>query len=123
MTDKIKAFFKQAGYSILMVCVGIAIGMVIFAQMYKNDNIIENRIGDATPQITLDKVKIAYIPETDETIFIDRTTNAIILLFSKEATAAVYSLKSSAMQDDYTKKGPAPSKRTQAPGQQVQQPK
>lgn len=126
MSEKIRAFFKKAGLSILLISIGTVIGMIVYAELCKTESILTRTTSTMAPHVTLDQVKIAYIPETEEIIFISRSKNVVELVLSKETTTAIYSLKASAMRDTYEAKKsdptPAPSKRPVV-SNQVRQPK
>ena len=46
----------------------------------------------AIQEITLTECYIAFSPETSKIIALDRKTNNVVVVFSKEATTSVFSL-------------------------------
>lgn len=51
--------------------------------------------------VTLTDYKLAYIPETEEVLFVDRKTNVVFQVLSKEVATTVFTLKAANIQQEY----------------------
>ena len=56
---------------------------------------------NAPDEIKLTDVKVSYVPETEEIVFINKKDNTMRNILSKEVVIAVFSLKATNIQQDY----------------------
>ena len=92
---KVKENLHKFGIYLILIVVSFLTGMGIAIYQYVSTQ------PDAK-EIQLTEIKVAWVPETEQVYFIDRKTNKVTSTLSKEVTTAVFSLKASAIQTDFS---------------------
>jgi len=75
---------------------GILIGVIIMLVVNKNAQTDFGR-----SDISLADVQVAWVPESEQIVFLDRKTNVVTKL-SKDVVFAIFSLKMASMQQEFT---------------------
>jgi hypothetical protein len=95
---KVREFAGRFITYVVIAVVAFLVGMLVTIKGYEPASVPH---GDAN-QVQLTEIMVAWVPETEQVYFIDRKTNKVTFALSKEVTTAVFSLKASAIQTDFT---------------------
>lgn len=93
--SKIISSLKNIAKHSIILLIGIIVGISIVFILEKN---IQDNFNKK--EISLVDIQIAWIPESEQIIFIDRKTNDVTKL-SKDIVFAIFSLKLGSMQKDF----------------------
>lgn len=101
LLNKVGSFFNSRWI------VGIFLAVLVYIFIGNTINYIANnqkpREVIIQPKVVkLAEISIAYVPETQETLFLNRVTGQVDYKLSKEVTLAVLALKQLQLQADYT---------------------
>ena len=83
----------------------VVIGIFAVCFCYYIGTITSMRVVELPQQINLADVKVAYVPETEEVVILDRKTTVVKYVLSKEVTVAIFTLKSTSIQQNYLNAG------------------
>ena len=77
----------------------IALGLVTCFAIY--DNVSRSNASALPKIVTLPEYKLAFIPETEEILFVDKKTNIVFQVLSKEVANSIFTIKAQNIQTEY----------------------
>jgi len=95
-SDVWKSIFKYIGVFILGAVITLVIYLIYLPPYHTNISNI----------YSIKDEKISYCAETNELIFVNRVSNKIDAILSKEVTDVAYLIKAASVQQDYTNSVP-----------------